>query len=293
MRFCRLIVASGILATSLGCGEREVAIGGIEDIKSASVESKPETKSPSSKLDPPDHSLNLSEYISAGVPAIDHPWSGIELTEALNILKSISQSDSSRLPRFKSDRSGDLFSRIVSDENLNPFRDESRPSKDRLSDSVPYIDASNQMTKMYLESARTQATGGAEVVELIGSNLRLSVAISKAIDDYLPTLDKGDSGYDYRVNNLKAIQYGLGVMIAGSIQLLSEAQTYKAPELKQLIEYQLATIPLVFADLPKESQTEIMTRLDKYASDGQMSYLNPGLSNLAAKVNEAAGKLKK
>lgn len=293
MRYCRVILISMIIGSTLGCREREVAIGGIEDIKAAPAVPTSEPKPAASKLDPPDRSLKTSEYLDAGVPTIDHPWTGNELNDALKVLKSISQSDASRLPRYKSDRSGDLFSRISSDENLNPLRDESRPAKDRLSDSITYIEASNQMTKMYLESARTQATGGEEVVELVGSNLRLAIAIVKAINEYRPMLDKSEAGYAHRLDNLIAIQNGLGAMIAGSIQLLAEPQTYKSAELKRLLGYQQDAVSAVFLDLPKDAQEDIKTRLDKYSKDGQMSYLNPELGKLLEKINEIAAQPKK
>lgn len=293
MRYCLVILVSMLLGSTLGCGEKEVAIGGIDDIKAAPTVPNPAPQTSSTKLDPPDRSLKTSEYLDAGVPAIDHPWTGNELAETLKVLKSISQSDPSRLPRYKSDRSGDLFARITSDENLKPFRDASRSAKDRLSDSVPYIDASNQMTNMYLEAAQTQASGGEEVVELIGSNLQLAIAIVKAIDEYTPTLDKSEAGYAYRVNNLKGIQNALGAMIAGSIQLLAEQRTYKSPELKRLIGYQQNSVAVIFPDLSKEAQDEIKTRLDKYSKDGQMSYLNPELGNLVSKINEVAAQEKK
>lgn len=293
MRSFRAIFVSVIFSCSLGCGEKEVAIGGIDDIKAAAVAPTSAAKTSPSKLDPPDHSLNTSEYLDAGVPAIDHPWTGIELTETLRVLKSISQSDASRLPRYKSDRSGDVFERITSEENRKPFSDESRSAKDRLSDSITYIDASNQMTNMYFEAAQSQAVGGEEVVELVGSNLQLAKAIVKAIDEYVPTLDKSEAGYEYRMNNLKGIQTALGNMIAASIQLLAEPRTYKSPELKRLIGYQQDCVTVVFPNLSKEAQEEIKTRLDKYSKDGQMSYLNPELEQFVSKINEVAAQQKK
>src|SRR4051812_40964048 len=69
---------------------------------------------------PPDRSLTRDEYMKAGAPAPDKPWSAAEMAAAAKALSAILEKNPDGLPRYQSERSGDLFARVISDENLAP-----------------------------------------------------------------------------------------------------------------------------------------------------------------------------
>src|SRR4051794_9837060 len=52
-----------------------------------------------------DESLDLKGYSDLGVPAIDKPWSGVELAAAAKVLIALAQKSPQQLPRYKSTRS--------------------------------------------------------------------------------------------------------------------------------------------------------------------------------------------
>ena len=63
---------------------------------------------------PSDGSLSIDEYVSIGVPELDHPWSLEEQDQALDALARL---DREQLPRYESKESGALFERLLeSDE---------------------------------------------------------------------------------------------------------------------------------------------------------------------------------
>src|SRR4051812_13257608 len=68
--------------------------------------------------DPPDHSLPAEEYIKLGVPTHDRPWLGSDMTRAAEALSDIAKDDARKLPRHQSERSGTVFARMISVQNL-------------------------------------------------------------------------------------------------------------------------------------------------------------------------------
>ena len=66
----------------------------------------------------PDNSLGSAEYVSRGLPAYDRLWSAADYREAATALKAISAENPTLLPRSGSAKSGELFGRIVSLDNL-------------------------------------------------------------------------------------------------------------------------------------------------------------------------------
>src|SRR5438105_120503 len=61
----------------------------------------------------PDNSLPVKEYVDAGVPPIDKPWMEDDYKKAGTALSAIARTDPTKLPRFGSKRSGELFAHVI------------------------------------------------------------------------------------------------------------------------------------------------------------------------------------
>lgn len=81
---------------------------------------------------PPDHSPSVKTYTDAGVPDISNAWSGEEMIRAAESLEKLTRSGKNSLPRVQSPNSGELFARLVADDNLNFARDPDQPLKTRV-----------------------------------------------------------------------------------------------------------------------------------------------------------------
>jgi hypothetical protein len=68
-----------------------------------------------------DESLTSDEYIRLGMPAHDREWSVAEMTDAAQVLTLLVQKGYVKLPRYKSERSGEVFARLVSPQKLALF----------------------------------------------------------------------------------------------------------------------------------------------------------------------------
>src|SRR5262245_66468073 len=86
-----------------------------------------------------DPSLTPEEYLKAGVPAWEKPWSAEDMAAAARALSAVAEKDPRSLPRYQSERSGPLFARITAADNLDRFKDPSLPLDQRFPQSNDFL----------------------------------------------------------------------------------------------------------------------------------------------------------
>jgi len=148
---------------------------------------------------PPDYSLMPDEYIQLGLPAHDRSWEAEDMARAAKVLTSLFQSDPRRLPRYRSERSGRVFDRITTAQNLQTFRSPPLSLEQRVGRSANFLLSINQIFVLYLTSFSKRATGDSEVVELTGAVNRTTVVMVELANELLPTLKKDDPSYKDRM----------------------------------------------------------------------------------------------
>jgi hypothetical protein len=231
-----------------------------------------------------DESLTPEEYIRLGLPAHDRDWSGDDMVKAEQVLSSISKEGYRKLPRHQSERSGEVFARLTSAENLDLYRNRSLPLEVRMPQAMNYFQASNQINKIYLSAFLKREVRDTELLELMGAMLRSSVAMLEIVDEFLPTINKDDPNYQVRMQGLEKMKRGLADVVVGCLQTLTERESYRGSELAKLVGYMQDTVPVLVLSLPPGSRIEITSRLEKMQNDPVMKYLQPGLQNLHLKV---------
>lgn len=235
-----------------------------------------------------DRSLTLDEYIETGLPAHDRSWTGQDMTRAAKALAAIAQKDAGHLPRYGSERSGAAFQRLTANDNLGLCRTRSLPLQQRLTDAMLHMQSSNEILQLYLAAFNKHAVGDSELVELVGVQLRISVEMFRLVDETLPTLDKDDPTYAARMKGLQRMRDGLASIVAGTLETLTETNTYRTSELKRLAGYMEATFPNLLPQLPAGSRSEFVTRLRFFVDDPKMQDLRPELDRLLATAERAS-----
>lgn len=204
------------------------------------------------KTEMSDRSLKAEEYIRLGLPAHDRPWSGADMLQAFKVLSSIAKEDFRKLPRYKSDRSGDVFARITSTENLKILRDQRLPLKTRMLEGANEMQATGQLLTLYAAAFPKEDYRHAEIIELMGSILRESVIVLDLADKIQQTWKKDDPAYETRMKGFEQMKGGLVNIVGGCVTTLGEKDLYRASELKRFIGYLNETLPvLVRACLPE------------------------------------------
>lgn len=79
------------------------------------------------KADNTDHSLSLEEYQELGIPDYNRVWNMEDYSNAFFVLNTLKFTNTKALPSRDSEKSGVLFSRMISLENLSFLQDETLP----------------------------------------------------------------------------------------------------------------------------------------------------------------------
>jgi hypothetical protein len=155
-----------------------------------------------------DESFTSEEYLHLGLPAQDREWSGDDMVKAEKILASVAQKGYRQLPRYKSERSGEVFARLTSPQNLDLFKNRTLPFEVRFSQATNYFQASNQIFKLYLAGFLKGDVRDSELVEFMGAQFRSSLVMLELVDEFLPTIRKDDSKYQVRMQGLDQMRRG-------------------------------------------------------------------------------------
>jgi hypothetical protein len=252
-------------------------------------------KQSTSKLDilpvPVDRSLNADDYIQLGLPAYDRLWSGDDMVQAMRVLTIITQKDSGQLPRYKSNKSGEVFDRIVSEQNLGFYVNSNLPIQIRLNEILNYGDALNKINKLYLASFINKTTGSSETIEFQGALLRLTAVTFKLGDEFIPTLDKNDPSYSIRIEGLKNMRTGYAGTVMGSLMTIEDRESCSSKDRVRFIGYCQDTFPYIVPQLLEGSQKETVIKLQNLIKDPKMHDLKPNLQGLLEKVQNALEKV--
>lgn len=122
---------------------------------------------PEAPAEKDDQTLTPDEYIGLGLPAYDRDWGGADMARAAKILRSFGERKYHQLPRYQSERSGEVFARLASPSNLDLFRNDSLPLGGRLADALNYFQAHNEIFKFYLAAFQNGDVRDCELVELM------------------------------------------------------------------------------------------------------------------------------
>jgi hypothetical protein len=234
-----------------------------------------------------DESLTSEEYLRLGLPAQDREWSGDDMARAAKTLESLAQKGYRQLPRYKSERSGEVFARLTSPQNLDGFKNRTLPLEARFPESLNYLQGSNAVLKLYLAGYLKKEVRDTELIELVGALLRTTAVMLELVDEFLPTIKKDDPTYQVRMQGLDQMRRGLASIVAGSLKTLTERESYRASELVKLVGYMQETMPVIVPRLPPGARTETLLRLEKMQEDPALKDLQPGLRELFSKVKAA------
>src|SRR5262249_23865620 len=148
-----------------------------------------------------------------------------------------------------SERSGPLFARITAADNLDRFKDPSLPLDQRFPQSNDFLGAGNNVLMLYVRAFLGKAVGGDEMVELMGMQFRTLTLLIEVTKEFIATVKKDAPTYLSRLAGLGRMRHGMGAVVAGGLQTLTERETYSPAELTRLISHMRATFPAIVVEL--------------------------------------------
>jgi hypothetical protein len=235
-----------------------------------------------------DTSLRSASYLERGFPAYDRNWSGKDMETAARAIQKLAETSPNELPRFQSARSGEVFARMVSPDNLLLYQNKSLPLESRFPDYLLYNQSLSQILKTYYSVYLKGKTTVDEFVELTGATLGIAKVQMDLAMEFWPQVSKQDADYEVRAGGMRQVQQGLTDMVLGSLMMLSDYKALDPRAQSRLLEYCLETFPTITEFLGPTTQQEVMQRIGKLAQDPQLASLSGRLNQLQSEVQAAA-----
>jgi hypothetical protein len=213
-----------------------------------------------------DKSLTLEQYRELGIASADRIWGASEYAEALEGLSTISRD---ALPRFGSRRSGALFARMISTENLLPVGgvqqviDSGRQAvvahSRRLS---AYCASAPALMMLYLDQKSTGVQRHSpEVVRLA----LFSVRILRPMYDLVGAMLKGKSAEFLQsstvVSARTSMRNDLNKSLIALVEMIEDEAHYRAADLEFLADGALRELPGLQKQLSVEQRAGLRARI--------------------------------
>lgn len=113
-----------------------------------------------------DQSFTIKEYESKGMPDIREVWGEKELIKAHVTLGNVRTANFFTLPVKRSSKSGDVFRKIVSHDNLSFLDDPSKALHDKAFEIQTIANFENEISRMYSDNLRTEQYYSTELIDI-------------------------------------------------------------------------------------------------------------------------------
>lgn len=233
----------------------------------------------------PDHSLSSADYAQSGMPVADRPWTPAEYDAAVRALTPVAARDPGQLPRFASARSGAVFDRFCSLDNLAALQDPALPPVQRLAVGSDYLRGTLGLLRLYYQA--TVATHGyaTELVSLLGLTLRLSTLLAEVGNQVAAPDEASLALYQQGKVQMTA---GFGNVAEGCLQSVAERELYGEPDRLRLAQFLQADLPRLFPFLPPQSRKLLPARIKRMAGEEPSGAVRGALEALHAALAPAA-----
>jgi hypothetical protein len=161
----------------------------------------------------------MDDYVKAGVPALDHPWTVDDHEVASTVLLKETQGHRNRLPHKDGARSGALFARIA-EPPAAPVAD--APADQTFILHARRFEAANEISKLYTVDAFQ--TANAEYAALTGVLLHEAAILMVAGPAFLATFPADDPSRPVREEGLGKMRTGWGQMLLGALAMCGDTR---------------------------------------------------------------------
>ena len=223
-----------------------------------------------------DRSLSAEVFLDRGMPAPDRSWTPPDYVKAVEVLRKTAAENALFLPRRGSPASGALFDRLASLDNFATAANSTLSLDDRASLVIGFSQSLPQILMIYLEAQNKEGGFDAELTSFMILMLRNARVGMEWAREFLPTIRLDDPRREARLNGFKRMKGGFADVVLGSLQTLTERETFRPSELVRLVEALKIDLPILFGELPEEAQKEVRIKVrDLSAKESEDSLKGP------------------
>lgn len=217
-----------------------------------------------------DLSLTVKEYQSKGMPDIDTIWSEDKLMKAHITLGSIRTKNFRTLPVKNSKKSGAVFSRIISKENLSFLNDSSKSLHDKayqIQSVGPFL---NEIGRMYTDNFRSEQYYSEELIDIYISEMYVRKRMLELAEEIMNSKEPEDI----------SMQAGRPAIVNGYVNLITtligqqnNTKAFSGRELKKLNREVSRSITENMQYLDSENKQIISAEIMKITEKSSSRYI--------------------
>jgi hypothetical protein len=178
-----------------------------------------------------DLSLTLNEYRAEGMPDISKAWLQGELMKAYNTLVIIKIKNFESLPRKGSRKSGTVFSKLISKENLAFINDPSILLKDKAFDIQSAARFVNELSRIYADKLKPKQYYSEELIDIFIFEVYIRKRMLELAEQIMNSKDPEFIGNQA---GRKGIEKGYVDLIVTLIRNQEKTEAFSPRQLKKL-----------------------------------------------------------
>ncbi|HEY5955587.1 MAG TPA: hypothetical protein VIV60_03495 [Polyangiaceae bacterium] len=274
---CAVLLATAVIGV--------VGVGCRSGTTDQGLESSPALWTAEQPFQVVDNSLSLGAYRSRGIAAVDRTWSGGDMVEAAAKLRQLVNREPGRLPRSGSPRSGALFGRMTSADNLTSLQDPSLPVAIRLPSAIEFMGGLDALFTLYLTEMQEQRVSGADIVELDGARLRTIEVVIALLETSLAEQRRDEPTRANRLAAFDRVRQGLYEVLSGILGSIADPRQLGVSSRRRLVGYCLQSLPRLAPKLEVKARSDLLELIARQSRDPHLENLRQQLSQLRDAVS--------
>ena len=230
-----------------------------------------------------DLSLTVKEYEAKGMPDINTPWPEDKLMKAHVALAGVRTKNFQQLPRRDSRKSGAVFNRILSKENLSFLDDPSKSLYDKafeIQSIGPFI---NEIGRMYTDNFKQEQYYSEELIDIYVFEMYVR---KRMLDLAVQIMDSRDPQVIPMQSGRTAIVRGYVNLIGFLIRQQDKTKSFSARQLKRLGSEVANSVKENMKYLDAENKKEISAEINQLAEKSKAGSISKDITNMLKALKE-------
>ncbi len=237
-----------------------------------------------------DASLTIAQYQQRGVPSPEPIWGAEEYAEAIEVFGG---DDPAPLPRHGSSRSGALFARLISTDNLLHARSVreilemgAEPTQAALTRMIHYTEQVPGLLMMYVEATDGVQPYGSEVVRISIYTLQTGRALFDLTYGFLGSQSSELQNSDGVRDAKQQMRDGLNQTLDGLLAMLSENGSFLAADMEFLADGLRREVPGVFGYFSALQKKTVRASIEKVSKKHTNRRVRESMKSLLAELRK-------
>ena len=232
-----------------------------------------------------DNSLTEAEYIQRGFPSPDKEWNTSDLATAVKILEEMSGKGDYSFPRYKSKKSGKLFTKLSSSSFPKRDRADKSTLKEYVKRCADDLSSVQKIYTVYSKAFQKGSKFSSEVIELLVSLGRGMILTDEYADKFYSSV-KEQTEEQAKIRNRcsKEAKKFLGKFASSSIVILSARNSFSKDDSFKLLGFMKEGFPSIVEKVRLNHKLNIYNALDELQKSELMNDLQPEMNELCLEI---------